>query len=538
MSKGEKKRRRRAFLLALLSTALLTLFFLVLVLPPRPPVKRPTGYLVVTFDQGAPRPKAPKKPPAPAAPKPAPRPGKTPKPARVTATQPKPVPPKARPKPPAPRPKAKAPPKAPAPTPQPKPAPKAPKSPPAPARPAPAPKEKAKVPRLPETPKAPEGPRLPPPAPAPAAPPAPAEPPPGPEEAAAPPAPAPEPGEAAPAPEAPAAPVGEAPELPPALTGPSTPPGPASPPGAPPAPAPVPAPAPPSLAPAPPAPAPVAGTGKSVPRGPGQKAYELKLFAPLLVSVDNAHAAYPQTGLDLAYRVYEVPVEGGVTRLLVETRGGEKGRIGPVRSARMHILRLAAALDAILVHVGGSPAAQKAIEERGYVTFDGLYDNRRFVRDPRRRPPHNDYVKIGEARKELGRLGLDRVEIKKGAAYLPPADAPAGTALRVRFAPDYVSAFVFEGEGYRWVRNGQKTPFHADAVVVLFVKARVKDRVGRLSVDLSGGDGGLYLAGRYQPVRWKLSRGGFVLKDAQGRDVDLAPYRVWFVWVPPWARLE
>ncbi len=254
--------------------------------------------------------------------------------------------------------------------------------------------------------------------------------------------------------------------------------------------------------------------------------------------MDNAPGAFPQRGFALARRVYEVPVEGGVTRLLFETRGGEGGLVGPVRSARLYMLDLVDALQAFLVHVGGSPLAQKRIEEGGYVTFDGLYDRARFVRTGDRRPPHNAYADLGKARAELRRLGLDRVRVQKGAAYLPPEDAPPGERVAVRFAPDYQSAFVYREGGYRWLRNQKPTAVRVDAVAVLYVKARVKDAVGRLALELTLGEGALYLKGRYLPVRWRLAGDGFVLEDAGGGVLDLTPYRVWFLLVPPWARVE
>ncbi len=285
-------------------------------------------------------------------------------------------------------------------------------------------------------------------------------------------------------------------------------------------------------------PTPQPGPLKGGAKGPGASHYEIKRAAPLLVSVDNAHAAFPQKGFALARRVYEIPVEGGVTRLLFETWGGEAGLVGPVRSARLAMLALADALEAFLVHVGGSPLAQKRIEEGGYVTFDGLFDRRRFVRTKDRRPPHNTYADLGRVRAELRRLGLDRFEVMKGAAFLPPEGAAPGRLVRVRFAPDYQSAFRYQGGAYRWVRNGTPTPVRVDAVAVLFVKARVRDRVGRLDLRLSKGEGALYLMGRYLPVRWRLDAGGFALTDAESHALDLTPYRVWFVLVPPWARVE
>jgi len=296
--------------------------------------------------------------------------------------------------------------------------------------------------------------------------------------------------------------------------------------------------APPSLAEGPRPPSPQPGPETGAAPGEGTRHYTVKRRTPLLVSIDNAHAAFPQEGFAHAQRIYEIPVEGGVTRLLFETWGGEAGRAGPVRSARLAMIDLAEALGAFLVHVGGSPQAQKRIEEDGLVTFDGLYDRERFLRDPRRRPPHNAYADLPKVRAELRRLGLDRIEVHKGAAYRPEKDAAPGRALRVRYAPDYQSAFRFENGRYRWIRNGKPSAVFVDGVAVLYVKARVRDEVGRLNIELSSGEGGLFLEGRYRPVVWRFGPGGFRFEDPKGHALDLTPYRLWIYWVPPWGRLE
>ena len=321
---------------------------------------------------------------------------------------------------------------------------------------------------------------------------------------------------------------------------------------APPTPAP-PAPAPPAFAPAPPAPSPPLAGGEPAPTppapaaspqagqqqggaiGPGEKPYKLRRLRPLLVSIDNANAAFPQWGLEWAVQIHEMPMEGGVTRLLVRYEGGEKGRIGPVRSARPYILDLAKSMGAVLLHVGGSPAALAMIEKQGLTTFDGLYDPL-FKRSPGRRPPHNTFVNGPDVRKQLKRLRLESSRVLSGKAYRPAEDAEPGERLEVRYAPDYASAFRYDGKGYSWYRNGSLTNVRVTAVVVLHVDAKVIDDVGRLSLSLTHGKGALYLEGRRVPLKWRFD-GSLALTDEAGNPIDLTPYKTWFLWVPPWGRV-
>lgn len=578
----EQKRKRRAALLALTATAFLTLVFVLLVWTPAPPVPEATGYLLLELGEGAPvageeapaaapepAPEAPPLAQAPSEPETPPEPSPPPEPETPSEVEPPPEVAEA----PAAPPESPAPEAEPRPEPEPVPEPLA--EAPVPEPSAPPPEEAARPAPLPEAPPAPEAET---PTPEPARPLEAEEAPPLGEPEPAPPGLEPAPAEPAPAqagpPTAPTAAPTPPPQVAPAEPPQAVPePAPAPPASAastparpaPPAPAPspgafappAPAPAPPTFAPAPPAPAPPLAGGEPAPAptpatspqagprqggaiGPGEKPYELERLRPILVSVDNSAAAFPQWGLDWAVQVHEVPVEGGVTRLLVRYEGGEKGKLGPVRSARPYILRLAQATGAVLLHVGGSPEALAMIEREKLVTFDGLYDPL-FQRDPGRRPPHNTYVEGPRVRQQLARLRLEHKRTLRGKAYRPPEDAPGGERVEVRYAPDYASAFRYDGQGYLWYRNGRLVrgsgAVRVTAVAVLRVGARVTDAEGRLALDLSKGHGALFIEGKRIPVVWRV-QGGLVLEDADGRPLDLTPYRTWFLWVPPWATLR
>ena len=77
---------------------------------------------------------------------------------------------------------------------------------------------------------------------------------------------------------------------------------------------------------------------------------------PYAVMIDNHPDARPSSGLAAANLVFEVPVEGGMTRYMaVFDATTTVDQIGPVRSARPYFVELADALGAVYAHVGGSP---------------------------------------------------------------------------------------------------------------------------------------------------------------------------------------
>ena len=77
---------------------------------------------------------------------------------------------------------------------------------------------------------------------------------------------------------------------------------------------------------------------------------------PVAVMLNNLKAAQPQLGVSQADIIYEVPAEGGITRMLgvFQTLEGV-GDLGSIRSARPYYLELALGHDALFVHAGGSP---------------------------------------------------------------------------------------------------------------------------------------------------------------------------------------
>ena len=83
--------------------------------------------------------------------------------------------------------------------------------------------------------------------------------------------------------------------------------------------------------------------------------------------INNLNEARPyQSGLQDAYIVYEMIVEGGITRMMALFKDQNTSRIGPVRSSRHYYLDYALENDAIYVHFGWSPQAQTDISRLIY----------------------------------------------------------------------------------------------------------------------------------------------------------------------------
>lgn len=81
---------------------------------------------------------------------------------------------------------------------------------------------------------------------------------------------------------------------------------------------------------------------------------------PYAIMINNVEGASKlQSGLQDAYMVYELMVEGGITRYLALFLDQTTERIGSIRSARHYYLDYALENDAIYVHHGYSPQARE-----------------------------------------------------------------------------------------------------------------------------------------------------------------------------------
>ncbi|EKP94975.1 DUF3048 domain-containing protein [Thermaerobacter subterraneus] len=284
---------------------------------------------------------------------------------------------------------------------------------------------------------------------------------------------------------------------------------------------------------------------------------------PILASIDNHPDARPQAGLAAADLVYEVPAEGGITRLLALFVTQRPERVGPVRSSRHYFLDLAAEWDALYVHAGGSPQHYARIGASGLDDLDGVRSDPRgggrrvFTRDNRRAMPHNLYASLPVAVAAAEERGW-AVTAQPPAApftFLDPGARPAGQEVEelVVHWPGWRQGWV----RYRWTGQGfrRETAFGPHAaeetgqplapasLLIQFVPSRpiAGDAAGRLDVDVTG-SGRLLIAtgGRWREGRWEKPSAAAPTRwlEAGGQPVTLVPGPVWVHLVPTSTRVE
>lgn len=110
------------------------------------------------------------------------------------------------------------------------------------------------------------------------------------------------------------------------------------------------------------------------------------LNRPLAVMVNNVQPALPQRGISDADIIYELPVEGAITRLMaVFADYKAMPDIGSIRSARHDYVELLKPFNPLYLHFGGSTKGKEAISQYEIDNIDGIkYANLAFYQDEER----------------------------------------------------------------------------------------------------------------------------------------------------------
>ena len=263
---------------------------------------------------------------------------------------------------------------------------------------------------------------------------------------------------------------------------------------------------------------------------------------PIAVMIDNVGSARPQAGLNDAYMVYEIIVEGKLTRLMALFKEVDLDKIGPIRSSRHYFLDYALENDAIYVHYGWSPKAKKDISSLDVDNINGIYESSKsFWRVRDKSAPHNvvtsteKILKIAERKKykttsdqeSVLNYVTDEVELENGI--------PA-TEITLPYSSAYKVTYKYNEETKRYTRSYNKTTQKDWAtgelvttknIIVTFAKnSRLNDGSGKDRQDLSnvGTLKGYYITnGKAIEIEcYKASRKAqTIYRDLEGNEIEV-----------------
>jgi hypothetical protein len=248
---------------------------------------------------------------------------------------------------------------------------------------------------------------------------------------------------------------------------------------------------------------------------------------PVAVMLNNLKKALPQLGVSQADIIYEALAEGGITRMLgVYQSVDDVGLIGSVRSARTYYLELALGHDAIYLHAGGSPDAYNKIKAWNVTALDcvnGPYEGSLFWRDANRIKQNglvHSVVTSGEKIQELFPTYSFRQEHEEGYVYEmsfapdgAPADGEQALSIQVPFSAYKTGLFTYDADSGKYLveeygaayvdgNTGEQVAVTNVLVLKTACKLISGDDAGRITVDLTGGDGWFACGGKIIPIRW------------------------------------
>lgn len=270
---------------------------------------------------------------------------------------------------------------------------------------------------------------------------------------------------------------------------------------------------------------------------------------PVAVIFNNLYQAMPQLGISQADIIYEIPAEGGITRMLgVFQTLKDVETLGSIRSARPYFLEVALGHDAFFVHAGGSEDAYSNLRKWDVDNMDGVRggnDAKIFWRDPDRKKSmgsEHSLVTSGEKVQEY----IDSTSWTKehpsdyvyGQTYAEdgtPKDGTPAEYFELYFSHYKTGRFTYDDTSRQYKVVQYSAPYidgnsgdQVSVTNVLILETDIRrisgDAEGRLTVRTTGsGEGTYFCGGKSIPIQWsKESRNDpFVYTKTDGSPLVL-----------------
>lgn len=268
--------------------------------------------------------------------------------------------------------------------------------------------------------------------------------------------------------------------------------------------------------------------------------------APILfVKIDNTSRGRPQEGLDKADLVFEIMVEGGVSRLLAAFQSEVPEVVGPVRSTRETDAKILYPFAPYFSNSGGQSFVREMVNDVSrdvsHARLGGLYFRARG------RPSVYDLMLEAQ-------FALERVNPlpRENAVFLdfgtPGTEGEPATQVAASMSNSQISNWSWDADQQRYLRSNNNTPHEAASgeqiaaanVLALeveqFLLART-DSAGSRVPDyrlVGSGPATLFRDGLAYPGTWERDNlnSWFRFLDADGLPMQFAVGPTWIEMVP------
>lgn len=248
---------------------------------------------------------------------------------------------------------------------------------------------------------------------------------------------------------------------------------------------------------------------------------------PYAIMINNVEGARKlQSGLQDAYLIYEMMVEGGITRYLALFLDQNTERIGSIRSARHYYLDYALENDAIYVHHGYSPQAREDWNSLGVDRIE-VNESTTGWRDKSASKTY-EFTLFSNIEKLNKGLGSKRTERNNDLLLNYSADeidlsqlegAIPANKLNIKYSSNTNNNYVYDNDNKFYLRSvnnksqddyvtGKQLTVKNIIVYSIKYSGISGDDKGRQTIDNIGEGNGYYISNGYAvPITWsKKSR--------------------------------
>lgn len=271
---------------------------------------------------------------------------------------------------------------------------------------------------------------------------------------------------------------------------------------------------------------------------------------PIAFMMGNTNEAAPQSGIGKASVVYEIPVEGGITRLmaLIENYKRVK-KIGSARSCRYYFVHYAMEYDALYCHFGQSKYAKSLLAQRAVNNINGLENlaGKAYYRSNERKAPHNAYA-VGKRLYEYAKSCGYRLNYRDGQKrHFRFADKQHPNRLKNGVSAKTVKpgypidnpTFTYSKKKGLYYRSQYHKP-HVDQeigkqlscknIIIQYVSMGLFDDKKSLTLKTVGSGDGMFITnGKAIPITWSKQDTFAVTHyyGVGGKEVKLNPGKTW-----------
>ena len=273
---------------------------------------------------------------------------------------------------------------------------------------------------------------------------------------------------------------------------------------------------------------------------------------PVAVMINNIKNALPQYGISAADIIFEVVVEGGITRMMAIYGDYTKiPDVCSVRSCRYYFPIFASSFDAVYCCYGSNKSlGTETLERLNIDYFDGQYYGALYARDAERLKTysreHTAYLKGSLVPSTLEKEDMRsdiKPEMKDGFFNFNERRVKIASQLCdkavLNFSNSYYSTFTYDKESHTYLKqhNGNA---HMDSVSgkqlaftnVFILQTNVGSYEGSIlrKVDWAGGTGYYMSMGTIKAITWSKANemSPIVMKDSRGNIINVNPGKSYF----------